>query len=107
MSKGLPILEFKGFDQRVEEMGLDRAQRLLDASNFCFFLNGLLDKDDIRRMLMAQPIHRVLHIASLFQLDELPKEGGKGPLVEKIIELVTSPCIEGTLNSEDHGMEKA
>jgi hypothetical protein len=102
-----PIFEFKGLDERSKEMDEIYAKRLVDASNFCFFLNGLISEDDIRRFLIAQPIHRVLHIASIFELKELPEEGGKEPLVEKIISLVTSPCFpQNNETSIDDDKEK-
>ena len=96
-----PIFEFKGFDERSKEVGEVYAKRLVDASNFCFFLNGLIDEDDVRRFLMAQPTHRILHIASLFEMEALPEKGGKKALVDAIIQLVTSPCIE-TNKEVDH-----
>ncbi len=93
------FFEFKGEDQRAKEVGEEYAKHLTHASNFCFFLNGLLNEDDVRRFLTAQPINRLLSIAAIFELKELPEEGGREPLIEKIISLVTSPCVPQ--NSEE------
>lgn len=87
----LPIFEFKSTEERSLEVGEERAQELTNASNFCFFLNGLIDQADIRRFLTAQPLDRVLHIASIFKLEALPEDGKKASLIEMLIEMVTSP----------------
>ncbi len=87
----LPIFEFKSAEERSLEVGEERAQELTNASNFCFFLNGLIDQADIRRFLTAQPLDRVLHIASIFKLETLPEDGKKSSLIEMIIDMVTSP----------------
>jgi hypothetical protein len=84
------ITDFIPYDQRVQEVGEERASQLLRASEFCFFLLGLLDKSEIRRFLEAQSIRRLLFIATIFELGTLPKDGEKASLIDQILELVTA-----------------